>query len=31
MPYVTIRYEREKLYEEVWADPIRTVAKPDPV
>ena len=27
MPYVTIRYEREKLYEEVWADPVSTVAK----
>ena len=27
MPYITIRYEREKLYGEVWAEPVRTVAK----
>ena len=27
MPYITIRYEREKVYEEVWAEPVRTVAK----
>jgi hypothetical protein len=27
MPYVTIRYERTKLYEEVWAEAVTTVAK----
>ncbi|MDH3289270.1 MAG: hypothetical protein OEP48_16310, partial [Betaproteobacteria bacterium] len=27
MPYITIRYEREKLFDEVWAEPVRTVAK----
>jgi hypothetical protein len=27
MPYITIRYERQKLYDEVWAEPVRTVAK----
>lgn len=27
MPYITIRYEREKLYEEVWAEPVQIVAK----
>ena len=27
MPYITIRYERKKVYEEVWAEPVRTVAK----
>ena len=27
MPYVTIRYERNKLYEEVWAEAVTTVAK----
>ena len=27
MPYVTIRYEREKLYDEVWAEPVQTVAR----
>jgi len=27
MPYVTTRYERTKLYEEVWAEPVTTVAK----
>jgi hypothetical protein len=27
MPYVTFRYERAKLYEEVWAEAVTTVAK----
>lgn len=27
MPYVTLRYERAKLYEEVWAEAVTTVAK----
>jgi hypothetical protein len=27
MPYVTIRYERDKLYQEVWAEAVTTVAK----
>jgi hypothetical protein len=27
MPYVTTRYERAKLYEEVWAEAVTTVAK----
>jgi len=27
MPYTTIRYEPERLYEEVWAEPVWTVAK----
>lgn len=27
MPYVTRRYERAKLYEEVWAEAVTTVAK----
>ena len=27
MPYVTASYERTKLYEEVWADPVTKVAK----
>ena len=27
MSYVTIRYERETLYNEVWAEAVRTVAK----
>ena len=27
MSYITIGYEREKLYEEVWAEPVSTVAK----
>jgi len=27
MPYVAIRYERAKLYEEVWAEPVVKVAK----
>lgn len=27
MPWVTTKYEREKLYEEVWADPVVAVAK----
>ena len=27
MPYVTIRYERAKLYEEVWAEAVTKVAK----
>lgn len=27
MPYVTFRYERVKLYEEVWAEAVTTVAK----
>jgi hypothetical protein len=27
MPWVTTKYEREKLYEEVWTDPVVTVAK----
>ena len=27
MPYVTIRYERNRLYEEVWAEAVTTVAK----
>lgn len=27
MPYVTLRYERGKLYEEVWAEAVTTVAK----
>jgi hypothetical protein len=27
MPYVTIRYERAKLYEEVWKEAVTTVAK----
>jgi hypothetical protein len=27
MPHVTIRYERGKLYEEVWAAPATKVAK----
>ena len=27
MPWVTIRYERGKLYEEVWAEPVIKVAK----
>ena len=27
MPYVTLRYERAKLYEEVWIEAVTTVAK----
>jgi hypothetical protein len=27
MPHVTIRYERDKLYQEVWAEAVTTVAK----
>lgn len=27
MPYVTLRYERAKLYEEVWTEPVTKVAK----
>ncbi len=27
MPWVTIRYERAKLYEEVWSEPVTRVAK----
>ena len=27
MPHVTLRYERVKLYEEVWAEAVTTVAK----
>ncbi len=27
MPYVTVSYERNKLYEEVWTDPVTKVAK----
>jgi hypothetical protein len=27
MPYITLRYERGKLYEEVWAEAVTTVAK----
>ena len=27
MPYVTLRYERAKLYEEVWVEAVTTVAK----
>ena len=27
MPYVTIRYERVKLYQEVWTDAVTIVAK----
>ena len=27
MPYVTLRYERAKLYQEVWIEAVTTVAK----
>ncbi len=27
MPHVTLRYERAKLYEEIWEEPVTTVAK----
>ena len=27
MPYVTLRYERAKLYEEVWVEAVTTVAE----
>jgi hypothetical protein len=27
MPYVSLRYQRAKLYEEVWAEAVTTVAK----
>jgi hypothetical protein len=27
MAWITIRYEREKLYEQVWAEPVIKVAK----